>query len=205
MVTRGQTLPADADLVILPGSKTTIADLAVFREEGWDIDLKAHARRGGRILGLCGGYQMLGRHIVDPLGLEGPAGEVPGLGFLDVETVLTREKHLRPVDGYDEVFGAAFTGYEMHNGETSGADCVRPLLRFSDGRCDGAVSADRQVTGCYVHGLFADDAQRRAWLMLLGAESSSFSYETSVEQALDELAAHLEAHVDLDRLLSLAR
>ncbi|HEY1942429.1 MAG TPA: cobyric acid synthase [Roseiarcus sp.] len=203
MVAPGDPLPI-ADLVILPGSKATIADLAFLRAQGWDIDLLAHVRRGGRVLGLCGGYQMLGRRIADPDGIEGPPAEVEGLGLLDVETVMTGDKALRSVAGACLANGASFQGYEMHIGRTAGPDCDRPLLRLSDGREDGATSPDGRVMGAYAHGLFANDAQRAAWLAPLGA-SSELAYEATVERTLDELAAHLGEHVDLDRLLSLAR
>ena len=142
----GEPLPI-ADLVILPGSKATIADLEFFREQGWDIDLLAHARRGGRVLGICGGYQMLGRSVSDPQGMEGPPGEIEGLKLLDVATVLTGEKTLRQVEGACLANGAPFRGYEMHVGETSGPDCARPLLRFADGRLDGAISRRRPHRG----------------------------------------------------------
>jgi adenosylcobyric acid synthase len=205
MVRRGAPLPADAALVILPGSKTTIADLADFRSEGWDIDLRAHVRRGGQVLGICGGYQMLGTAIADPHGLEGPAGGVAGLGLLDVATELTGEKVLAPARGQGARDGAGFEGFEMHVGRSCGRDCARPLLRFDDGRTDGAISADGKIAGTYVHGLFSAPAQRSAWLGRLGGKGSDASYEDSVEQALDAIAAHLEAHLDLDRLLRLAR
>jgi adenosylcobyric acid synthase len=208
LVPRGRALPGDADLVVLAGSKTTIADLAVLRREGWDVDLVAHIRRGGFVLGICGGYQMLGRTIADPAGIEGAIGAVDGLGWLDIATELTGTKRLAPVAGKSApaVFGqAAFDGYEMHVGETQGQDCARPLVTFADGRSDGAVSRDGRIMGCYVHGLFAHPEQRKAWLALRGAASSGFSYEERIEGALDALEAHLEAHVDLDRLLSLAR
>ncbi len=204
----GRALPGDADLVILAGSKTTIADLEVLRREGWDIDLTAHIRRGGHVLGICGGYQMLGASIADPQGIEGPIGAVKGLGWLDVETQLTGAKSLAPVSGIGAYTGlntAPFRGYEMHVGQTRGADCKRPLLRFADGRSDGAVSRDGRIMGCYVHGLFAHSALRKAWLTLLGAESTGFSYEETIEDSLDALGEHLEGHIDLDRLLSLAR
>ena len=142
-----------ADLVILPGSKATIADLAALRRNGWDIDILAHARRGGRVLGLCGGYQMLGRSIADPEGIEGPPGGCDGLGLLDVETVLGGDKRLRAVEGISVADGVPFAGYEMHVGETSGPDCARPLLRFADGTPDGATSADGRIQAAYVHGL----------------------------------------------------
>ncbi|MBO0732793.1 MAG: cobyric acid synthase [Methylocapsa sp.] len=204
MVGSGEALPADASLVILPGSKTTIAGLAAFRREGWDIDLFAHLRRGGHVFGLCGGYQMLGKVIRDPFGIEGPPGEAEGLGLLDIETRLENEKLLAPVEG-KSAGGAAFRGYEMHVGRTHGPDCARPLLYFSDGRSDGAISADGRVSGCYVHGLFASAGQRSALLSRLGAKGSGLSYDALLEAALDAVAAHLEEHMDLDRLLKIAR
>jgi len=200
----GTALPGDADLIILPGSKATIADLASLREAGFDIDIQAHLRRGSAVLGLCGGYQMLGRQIHDHDGIEGPAGSAQGLGLLDVETKLTREKRLEPAQGATSD-GTPFTGYEMHLGETSGPDCARPFATLGNGVSDGAVSADGRVTGTYIHGLFADDRQRGAWLKRLGGGGSEIDYEHSVDATLDALAAHLEAHVDIDRLLSLAR
>jgi adenosylcobyric acid synthase len=199
----GAAIPGDADLVILPGSKATIADLGALRETGFAIDIAAHRRRGGRVLGLCGGYQMLGRAIADPGGIEGPAGRIEGLGLLDVETVLTACKRLEPAHG--EAGGAPFSGYEMHMGTTTGPDCARPFGRLADGSPEGAVSADGRVTGTYVHGLFADDRQRSAWLARLGAAPSTIAHDALIEATLDRLAAHLAAHIDLDRLLSLSR
>jgi len=199
----GEPLPV-ADLVILPGAKATIADLDFFRQQGWDIDLRAHVRRGGRVLGVCGGYQMLGKNVSDPNGIEGPPGEVEGLGLLDVATVLTGSKTLREVEGACLINAAPFQGYEMHVGETQGPDCARPLLRFADGRLDGAISADGRVAGAYVHGLFADDRQRAAWLAMLGT-TTGVSYEATMERTLDSLANHCEAHLDCDALLAVAR
>jgi adenosylcobyric acid synthase len=205
-VPRGAPLPPGARLVILPGSKATLADLAAFREEGWDIDLKGHLRRGGQVLGICGGYQMLGKRIADPLGLEGPPGEARGLGLLDIETTLGGEKTLRKGVGESLADGAPFDGYEMHLGATRGQDAQeRPLLRFADGRLDGAVSQNGRVFGCYVHGLFASDAQRAAWLRRLGAAPSALRYEEMIDATLDGLAEHCERHLDLDALLELAR
>jgi adenosylcobyric acid synthase len=204
MVSPGKPIPGDAELIILPGSKATIADLAFLRQQGWDIDIAAHWRRGGRVLGVCGGYQMLGRTLADPEGSEGPAGEVAGLGLLDVSTVLAGEKILTPASGVCLDNGAPFQGYEMHIGRTGGPGCARPLLRFADGRTDGAISPDGRVMGAYVHGLFADDSQRAAWLARLGARSE-LGYDSQVERTLDELAAHLTAQVDLDALLKRAR
>jgi adenosylcobyric acid synthase len=200
----GHALPGDANLVILPGSKATIADLAALREAGFDIDIAAHLRRGGMVLGLCGGYQMLGRKVHDPDGIEGPRGTAAGLGLLDVETTLSGEKRLEPAEGatYD---GAPFTGYEMHMGVTEGAGCARPFARLADGSAEGAVSADGSVIGTYIHGLFANDSQRSAWLKRLAPGGATIAYDALIEQTLDKLAAHLAAHIDVDRLLTLSR
>jgi adenosylcobyric acid synthase len=205
LVAPGEPLPAVARLVILPGSKATIADLAALRANGWDIDILAHARRGGRVFGVCGGYQMLGRVIRDPLGMEGAACAAAGLGLLDVETTLTDTKTLTRVAGRALVFDAPFEGYEMHVGETTGPDRARPALRFADGRDDGAVSRDGSVVGAYVHGLFSDDALRAAFLETIAAPPSDLRFETRVEETLDALAAHCEAHINLDALLGMAR
>lgn len=219
----GETLPLDTDLVVLPGSKATIADLAALRAEGWDVDILAHARRGGRVFGICGGYQMLGRRVSDPDGLEGAAADVAGLGLLDVETVLAGDKHLEEVAGTwiadegAEVEGSRtgpaaavpVVGYEMHIGRTEGPDRARPLarLRGADARLrdEGARDATGRIAGCYLHGLFAGDALRAHLLASLGAPASDLGWEASVEATLDALAEHVAAHVDLDRLLGLAR
>ena len=203
MVPPGRPIPAEAALIVLPGSKATLADLAAVREQGWDIDIRAHHRRGGHVLGLCGGYQMLGRRIGDPEGLEGPPGEAEGLRLLDVDTVLTAAKALDLVAG--EALGAPFHGYEMHMGETSGAGLARPYARFADGRSDGAISADGRVIGTYVHGVLAESAQRAALLARLGIGSSGEDYSASVDAALDEIADILEAHLDVDALLAVAQ
>jgi len=200
----GRALPGDADLVILPGSKATIADLAALRDAGFDIDIAAHLRRGGTVLGLCGGYQMLGRTVHDPDGIEGPPGTAAGLGLLDVETTLSGEKRLEPVAGATSD-GAPFTGYEMHMGVTEGADCARPFARLADGSAEGAVSADGRVIGTYIHGLFANDSQRSAWVKRFAPGGAAIAYDTLIEETLDKLAAHLAAHIDVDRLLTLSR
>jgi adenosylcobyric acid synthase len=203
-VRHGEPLPI-ADLVLLAGSKATSADLAAFRANGWDIDLAAHVRRGGRVFGICGGYQMLGGTIDDAQGIEGPPGRVEGLRFIEVDTVLTGDKRLAEISGEMITDDVPFRGYEMHVGVTTGPDTQRPVLRFDDGRSDGAASPDGRVSGAYVHGLFADDRQRKALVASLGATPSDFSYDAMIDDTLDALAEHLGAHVDLDRLLSLAR
>jgi len=204
IVAPGKALPGNADLVILPGSKATIADLEDFRRNGWDIDLRAHLRRGGRVLGICGGYQMLGTQVADPQGVEGIPGNTPGLGLLDIETILTTNKTLTEVTGTSISDKTPFRGYEMHVGRTQGPDCARPLLRFTDGRPDGAISADGRIRATHVHGLFTDDRQRAALLSWLGGNAAGFSYEAEVDRVLDALADHLARHIDLDWLLSLA-
>ena len=199
----GTALPGDADLIVLPGSKATIADLTALRAAGFDIDIAAHRRRGGMILGLCGGYQMLGRSITDPEGIEGPPATVEGLGLVDVATRISGQKRLEPVCGVTND-GAPFAGYEMHMGVTEGPDHARPFARLADGSAEGAVSADGRVCGTYVHGLFADDRQRAAWLVRFGG-TANIAYNALVDATLDELAAHVAAHLDLDRLLTLAK
>jgi adenosylcobyric acid synthase len=199
----GKAIPGDTNLVVIPGSKSTMADFASLRAAGWDIDLKAHVRRGGRVLGLCGGYQMLGQKIHDPQGLEGPAGSMDGLGLLDIETTLLADKTLTRVKAVHLASGETIEGYEIHLGSSHGADCARPFARIGK-HDDGATSADGLVSGTYIHGCFANDNFRTHYLNALGAESSRLAFETLIEKTLDELAAHLEQHLNLDQLLRLA-
>ncbi len=205
LVEPGQPLPAGADLIVLPGSKSTLADLAELRRQGWDIDILAAARRGTKIFGICGGYQMLGQTIADPDGIEGAMGSAEGLGLLDIETVIGGNKSLAPVSGFAANGGIAVTGYEMHMGRTTGPDTARPICRLDYGRPDGATSPDGVAAGTYVHGLFAADAFRHQFLSALHSERhSGFSYDASIENTLDALAGHLEDSLDLDALLSAA-
>lgn len=202
----GQALPGDTGLVILPGSKTTLRDLAALRAQGWDGDILAHRRRGGHVLGLCGGYQMLGRVVRDPHGLEGPPGEAPGLGLLDVETELDRAKTVRETDFVHGASQKAGRAYEIHLGRTDGPDRVRAPFSV-DGRGEGAASPDGRVVGSYLHGVFASDPVRAAFLEPIAGSglSGGMSYEEAVEATLDELAAHLERHLDIEAILALAR
>ncbi|MFX0542936.1 cobyric acid synthase [Roseovarius sp. S4756] len=202
IISPGQPLPGDAGLIVIPGSKSTIADLAEFRANGWDIDLAAHIRRGGAVLGLCGGYQMLGRTLSDPGGVEGPQCTVPGLGHLAVDTVMEPHKRLSLGTGHHPGSGTGITGYEIHMGQTTGPDRARAWLSMS-GAAEGASSRDGMIRGSYVHGLLSSDAFRAAYLAELGC-ASDLQFESGVDAALDALADHLETHMDLDRLLSLA-
>lgn len=204
IIEAGQPLPGDADLVLIPGSKSTIADLAHFRRQGWDIDLAAHIRRGGHVLGICGGFQMLGTRIADPNGIEGPPQSVDGLGLLDITTVMTPEKHVVEVTGKTLDDGTAIAGYEIHIGKTDGPDCARAWLEIN-GQRNGAASADGRIRGCYVHGLFVADKFRARFLQQLGGRSTVTDYGGSVEVTLDALADHLEEHADIDALLEIAQ
>ena len=209
MLTRGEAIPGDTTLVILPGSKSTRSDLEFVREQGWDIDIIAHARRGGRVLGICGGYQLLGKDINDPHGIEGAPGTSQGLGLLDVSTTLTEEKTLTQVTARHIESGAVMSGYEIHVGDTHGTDCSRPFAEIlNDDKTvytEGAVSADGRVAGTYLHGLFTEDVFRQAWLQGFGIRSSNYRHAASVEATLDALADHIEVSLDVDGLLDLAR
>lgn len=202
----GYPLPANADVVLLPGSKATLADLEALKSEGWDIDILAHHRRGGLVVGLCGGYQMLGRLLSDPDGIEGPPSTATGLGLLDVETVMGGDKSLVEVSGVEQLTGCSIQGYEMHFGRTHGPGTENPWMVLEGDQPDGVISDDGRVMACYLHGIFASDAFRHAFLgRIREGRTSDIEYEKKVEAALDGLAQHLETHIDLDKLLELAR
>lgn len=203
IVEPGRALPGDANLVLLPGSKATLADLADLRAQGWDVDLMAHVRRGGHVLGICGGYQMLGRAVRDPHGVEG-GGSAMGLGLLDVTTTLAPAKTLALRQAVHRDSGAAVEGYEIHMGQTAGPDCGRGWLEV-EGRIEGAANGTGRVMGTYLHGIFTSDAFRHAFLRGLGAKGSDLAYDEGVEATLDALAAHVEAHLDVEMILGLAR
>jgi adenosylcobyric acid synthase len=222
LVKPGHAIPGDCDLVLLPGSKSTLSDLRFVKDQGWDIDIVVHWRRGGHVMGVCGGYQMLGREVRDPHGIEGDPGAEAGLGLLDVVTVIEGAKTLRqsrakivpaplcPVAG-----GTDVSGYEIHMGQTDGPDRVRGWIDLGGDKPDGAISADGRVLGAYLHGLFAADDFRRAYLGSLaggaqgdaGARSygPALAFEAGIDATLDQLADHLEVCLDLDGLLDLAR
>lgn len=201
----GQPIPAQAKMVILPGSKTTISDLEFFREQEWDIDLKAHLRRGGYVLGICGGYQMLGKTIADPMGIEGEKREVRGLGLLPIHTILNDDKRVTDVSGVSLEDGTPFQGYEIHCGKTQLEETAVPLLRLEGGEPDGALGPDGHVAGCYIHRLFDDPRQRARWLKLLHASSDGIEQSQRIEDALNQVAEELEECLDLDAVLEIAR
>ncbi|MEO6298379.1 MAG: cobyric acid synthase CobQ, partial [Paracoccaceae bacterium] len=204
MIRAGEAIPGDATLVIIPGSKSTRGDLAYLRAQGWDIDLIAHHRRGGRTLGICGGYQMLGQSVTDPDGIEGSAGVTPGLGLLDISTTMTHDKRLTRTNATHAATGLPITAYEIHIGQTTGPDRTRPFALI-DGQPEGATSRDGLTTGSYLHGMFTDDAFRAAFLTGLGVAASGRNYAADVDAVLTDLAAHIEAHLDVPGLLALAR
>lgn len=203
IVPPGRALPGDADLILIPGSKSTIGDLAYLRAQGWDIDIFAHHRRGGHVLGLCGGYQMLGKTIDDPDGVDGRPGKTTGLGLLNVDTVMAADKRVTLSSATTQNGNLPVEGYEIHMGRTTGPDHDRGAWLSLEGRAEGATSADGRVRGSYLHGLFSSDAFRAAFLQGLGSESNT-EYDQTVDDTLDALADHLERHMDLDQLLSLA-
>ncbi|MBT3991781.1 MAG: cobyric acid synthase [Rhodospirillaceae bacterium] len=203
-IPRGDALPGDADLIILPGSKTTIADLADLRRQGWDIDIAAHLRRGGKVFGICAGFQMLGQGITDPEKSESDIASIEGLGHLGVATEMGGDKSLVEVAATSSQDFGSFTGYEMHIGKTIGPDSDQPFATI-DGRPAGAISKDGQIMGCYLHGLFADDVFRHAFLdYVRPRKGSGLAYDLQVEEALDVVAAAFEEALDIDGLISAA-
>ncbi len=231
MVQPGAPVPADAKLIIIPGSKSTRADLGFLRDQGWDIDIKAHVRRGGYVLGVCGGYQMLGRMISDPNGTDGAPGETAGLGLLNITTEMANDKTVRNVQAqlweapqlWDTsqhwraseraTGGPLLPAYEIHLGRTTGPDCKRPFAVIGDKtgghRPDGARSQDGRIMGTYVHGLFINDAFRAAFFKSIAWHAANshqpFVYSAHIEDTLDALAAHLDKHIDVAALFAQAR
>lgn len=197
-----QPLPA-ADLLILPGSKNTCADLAALREQGREAEIQRHLRYGGKVIGICGGFQMLGRTIRDPHGVEGVAGRsMQGLGYLEIDTVLGQHKQLQQVQGRAVFAEAAVTGYEIHMGTSTGAGLSSPAFRVAEGRAEGAISADGQILGTYLHGVFDAPSAGQALLQWAGLRAAkAFDWNAQREASLDRLAdASLPLHQALQRL-----
>ena len=199
----GQPIPP-ADLIILPGSKSVRGDLAQLRERGWDSAIARHLRYGGKLIGICGGLQMLGRQVHDPLGLEGPAGSSAGLGLFDYATVLEAEKQLRNVEGVLSLEQAPVSGYEIHAGVTQGPALEQPAVMLADGRADGAISADGQILATYLHGLFEGSQSCAALLRWAGLDDVEVvDYEALRERDIERLADLIEQHLDTARLRAL--
>jgi adenosylcobyric acid synthase len=203
LVEAGDVIPADADIVLIPGSKATISDLAFMRQQGWDADIIGHVRRGGHVLGLCGGYQMLGNWVHDPHAIEGKAGSAEGLGLLDVETFLSVDKTVRQVSAMTADGAVPVSGYEIHVGKTNGNDRDRPLLMI-DGRPEGAVSPNGLVAGSYVHGIFSSNDFRSNFMRQFGGAESQINYDDLVDKTLDQLADHIAAHLDMAKIAKIA-
>mgnify|MGYP003950485163 FL=1 len=206
LIEPGNPLPSDADLILLAGSKSTRGDLDTLRQNAWDTDIQAAAHRGAHVFGICGGYQMLGRTIHDPHGVEGAPGVTPGLGLLDVDTVMSSEKKLAPASGVALTLERNFSGFEMHMGVTTGKDTTLPFLQFLDGRMDGAQSSDGRIAGTYVHGLFAEDPFRAEFLAQLNPHHRNGApWNSQIDVTLDALADHLAEHLDTAGILHIAR
>ncbi|RUR30602.1 cobyric acid synthase [Vreelandella nanhaiensis] len=202
MVGPAQPIPP-ADVIILPGSKSTASDLAWLKQQGWEEAINRHLRYGGRLLGICGGFQMLGQWVEDPEGLEGQPGRVAGLGLLSLVTRMVASKQLRNVAGKLLPEGARVTGYEIHNGVSEGTALTNPLFTL-DGREEGAISDDGQIMGTYLHGLFDHPDACQALLKRLGmVDAAQVDYLAHRERELDRLADTLEAHLDMDAIMKL--
>jgi len=199
----GQPIPA-ADLIILPGSKSVRSDLAYLRANGWETAVARHLRYGGKVLGICGGLQMLGEQVHDPLGLEGPAGTSDGLGLLAFSTTLEQEKQLRNVRGRLLLEDAQVSGYEIHAGVTTGEALSNAAVLLDDGRSDGAQSDDGQILGTYLHGLFESPAACSALLRWAGLQDvQEVDYHALRERDIERLADLVENHLDTELLRNL--
>ncbi len=200
----GDVLPVEADLIIIPGTKSTLADLKFFKTQGWDVDLGGHVRRGGAVLGICGGYQMLGKCISDPDGVEGEPEKMSGLDYLDVETMMQTEKVVCQTTAYADHLECETSGYEIHMGETIGSDSRRPFLKTKD-KSLGAMTSDLKIGGVYVHGMFNDDHFRMKYLsQFRNGIQTKTAFRDGVELALNTLANEMERHLDINDILSIA-
>ena len=203
MLKTGEAIPGDTRLVIIPGSKSTIEDLTFIREQKWDIDLLAHLNRGNFILGICAGYQMLGKSIDNSLGQEGKPSIVEGLKILDTNTVLTAKKTLTRVSAKHIATGIDFDGYEIHIGQTVGNDCNQPFATVNN-KNEGAVSKNGLVMGSYLHGMFENNKFRSNFLKKIGFESSNLDYSKKVDQSLNDFADFLEENLNVSEIFDKA-
>ncbi|MCV0384271.1 MAG: cobyric acid synthase [Erythrobacter sp.] len=202
----GHPIPREADAIVLAGTKSTLADLAMLRAEGWDHDVIAAFRGGAHLVGLCGGFQLMGTWIEDPEGVDGHSGGAAGLGLLDMVTEMAGRKIVRHVRGTTTMHGDRIEGYEIHTGRSRGAALEKPFAVLEDGTPDGAFAAGGRMLGTYLHGVFANDGFRTRWLCdLRSGRAGTLDYEEGVERALDELADGVAAVLDVDALFALAQ
>ncbi|NKB64337.1 MAG: cobyric acid synthase [Gammaproteobacteria bacterium] len=217
-IEEGSAIP-QCDLIILPGSKNTIHDLNWLKNHGWEDQIKRHLRYGGKLIAICGGYQMVGKMIHDPLGIEGSVGSQPGFGLMDFETTLAPAKQLKNVEGrfcntvcgtpllesksQSTSNGSLVSGYEIHMGTTAGPALSRPVVHLEHGH-DGALSEDNQILCSYLHGLF-DHSEACAWLLnWAGLDSEyQFDYEALKEREISRVAEMLEKELDMSYLMKL--
>ncbi len=202
-VKKGEAIPRDANLIVLAGSKSTIADMVEMQANGWAEQIQEYAAKGGAVIGICGGYQMLGKSISDPHGIESKKSEIAGLGLLDVDTELVAGKTVRISKAISCEHNTELEGYEIHLGRTQGRDCENPMMQIV-GESHGAISANGKIKGCYLHGLFTNDEYRAALIRSLGGKSSGGNYLDAINNALDELATAIEGNLDVDSLLKLS-
>ncbi|MRI31926.1 cobyric acid synthase CobQ [Endozoicomonas sp. OPT23] len=208
LVRKGQPIPA-CDLIIIPGTKNTRTDLNFLRENGWDEDIQKHLRYGGKLMGVCGGYQMLGQFIHDPEGIESESGSSSGLGYLDFETTMVRKKTLKQVKGKLTFPGkqpVTVTGYEIHAGETSGTALEQPLIRLLEGSddVDGVLSADEQIFGSYLHGIFETAEACEEILVWAGKKhKSETDYRSLKEEGIDRMADAVEQNLNMNKIMNL--
>lgn len=198
----GDVIPKNSDVIIIPGSKTTIADLEALYQTGWDVDIKAHLRQGGYVMGICGGYQMLGTEISDPYGIEGDTRSIKALNLLSFSTILDRSKILSEVKGHLFMNDAECCGYEMHLGETRHHEHYKFFAILENGRAEGIVSENGKIIGTYLHGIFQGDDARKALLNYFGSKESSINFSDQVENTLDQWADHIEYSLDIAAMLS---
>ncbi len=203
-VRRGERFPTDSDVIILPGSKSTIADMIALRENKWDGEIIAHAKKGGMVIGICGGFQILGRKILDPDCLEGNVTEIDALGLLDMVTEIGKRKLTRNSNAIHLLSGLPLRGYEIHMGKSFGPDCRHAPLKINNVE-DGAASPDGKIWGTYLHGLFSADAFRHYFIGNFGAKPDASGHFEKIDNALDKIADELEKAVDINALFRLAR
>jgi len=206
MIASNDIIPEDTDIILLLGSKSTINDLIELKNNGWDIDIKAHARKDKIVIGLCGGYQMLGKIINDPFGAEGSIRKIDGLGLLDVVTTIQKEKKVRRLSATHLYDNKTVEGYEIHLGKTSGTDCDRPMFRINQ-KLEGAISSNYKIYGTYMHGFFNNKGACE-WLLSLCNQSNYqndiVDYDLKIDEILDNLADHMERHLDWKKILEIS-